>query len=318
VQPVEPGRTTVVLSRRSIVTGSTPETAAPSSRNLEDDALTRAVLASFEHAGSDRLKTILQRLVAHLHAFVREVQLTEEEWLRGIDFLTRTGHATSETRQELILLSDVLGVSMLMIGINNRRPAAATQSTVIGPFYVHGSPRFKLGDDLAAGAPGEPCLVRGSVRSLAGEPVAGARIEVWQADEQGLYDVQYQGLERARGRGHLFSDADGRFWFWTVKPTAYPIPQDGPVGELLAASNRSPMRPAHVHFMVEAPGFQRLVTHVFAEGDPYLDSDAVFGVKSSLITSFERNPPGTAPDGTVMAAPYHTAGCDLVLAPDQG
>jgi hydroxyquinol 1,2-dioxygenase len=279
------------------------------------DDLTSAVLASFDRCTSPRLRTIMRSLVEHLHAFVREVELTEEEWFRGIDFLTRTGHVTTDRRQEFILLSDVLGVSMLMIGINNRRPAAATQSTVFGPFYVPGSPRFELGDDLAAGAPGEPCLLQGRVRSLAGEPVAGARIEVWQADEAGLYDVQYAGLEQARGRGQLRSDADGRFWFWTVRPQAYPIPEDGPVGELLAAANRSPMRPAHVHFMVTADGFQTLITHVFADGDPYLDDDAVFGVKRSLVTSFERHEPGTAPDGKVMAAPFFTATYDLVLAP---
>ena len=291
------------------------DTAAPAGRNLTDEALTRAVLASFDHAGSERLKTILQRLVAHLHAFVQEVQLTEEEWQRGIDFLTRVGHTTTATRQEFILLSDVLGISMLVIGLNQRRPPAATPSTVVGPFYLPGSPRFELGDDLAAGAPGEPCLVGGQVRSLTGDPVPAARIEVWQADEQGLYDVQRPGLERPQGRGQLVAGPDGRFWFWTVQPTAYPIPDDGPVGELLAAANRSPMRPAHVHFMVTAPGFQRLVTHVFVAGDPYLDSDAVFGVKSELVCTFERHQPGTAPDGTVMDRPYSSATYDLVLTP---
>jgi hydroxyquinol 1,2-dioxygenase len=296
------------------VTEQQPPEAA--TRDLEDDELTRAVLATFGTAADDRFRTVVQSLVRHVHAFVREVGLTEEEWVRGIDFLTRTGHATTGTRQEFILLSDVLGVSMLVIGINHRRPAGATPSTVLGPFFVPGSPRFEPGDDISAGAPGQPCLLRGRVVSLAGEPVPGARIEVWQADDDGRYDVQYDDLDGARARGHLFSDPDGRFWFWTVTPKPYPIPDDGPVGELLAAAGRSPMRPAHVHFMVEAPGFHTLTTHVFVDGDPYLDTDAVFGVKGSLVTAFERHPPGTAPDGRVMEVPFATAAYDLVLVPD--
>jgi hydroxyquinol 1,2-dioxygenase len=294
-----------------------PEKTAAGSE-LDDRQLTQAVLASFEQSTSERLRTVLQSLVGHLHAFVREVELTEEEWARGIDFLTRTGHITSGERQEFILLSDVLGISMLTIGINNRRPAEATESTVFGPFFVEGSPRFDSGADLAVGAPGEPCLVQGRVRSLDGEPVASARIEVWQADDEGLYDVQYAELDHARLRGHLFSDGDGRFWFWTVKPTAYPIPTDGPVGELLAAAGRGVMRPAHVHFMVEAAGFQKLITHVFVAGDPHLDADAVFGVKRSLITAFQRHEPGTAPDGRALEVPFYTADYDLVLAPMDG
>jgi hydroxyquinol 1,2-dioxygenase len=285
---------------------------------LDDEQLTQAVLASFERSPGERLRTVVQSLVRHLHAFVREVELTEEEWASGIDFLTRTGQITTGKRQEFILLSDVLGVSMLTIGINHRQPAGATESTVFGPFFVEGSPRFELGADIANGAPGEPCLVQGQVRSVTGTPVASARIEVWQSDDEGLYDVQYADLDHARARGHLFSDGDGRFWFWTVKPTAYPIPTDGPVGELLAAAGRGVMRPAHVHFMVEAAGFQKLTTHVFVAGDPHLDADAVFGVKRSLVTEFERHEPGTAPDGTVLDVPFHTATYDLVLAPADG
>jgi hydroxyquinol 1,2-dioxygenase len=290
------------------------ETAQAVTHDLADDQLTQAVLASFEQSADDRFRTVIQSLVKHLHAFVREVELTEEEWSRGIDFLTRTGRITTDQRQEFILLSDVLGVSMLTIGVNNRRPAGATGSTVFGPFFVEGSPRFEPGDDIAAGAPGEPCLVQGHVLSLEGEPVAGARIEVWQADDEGLYDVQRAELDHPRARGHLWSDRGGRFWFWTVKPTAYPIPVDGPVGELLAAAGRGIMRPAHVHFMVEAAGFQKLITHVFVAGDPYLGTDAVFGVKRSLVAAFERHDPGTAPDGKVLDVPFYTAAYDLVLA----
>ncbi len=204
---------------------------------------------------------------------------------------------------------------MQVIGINHQRPAGATESTVFGPFFTANSLRFANGDDMANGAPGEPCYMHGSVRSLDGAPIPDARIEVWQADDLGRYDVQYDDLENARGRGHLFSDSDGRYAFWSLLPTAYPIPDDGPVGDLLTAAQRSPMRPAHVHFMITAPGYHSLVTHVFAEGDRYLDTDAVFGVKSSLIVPFERHEPGAAPDGREMDRPFSTMRYDFVLAP---
>ncbi len=285
-------------------------------RNLTDEDLTQAVLASFADARPERFQQIVQSLVRHLHAFVKDVELTEEEWFRGIDFLTRTGHITDEKRQEFILLSDVLGVSMLVIGLNNKKPAEATASTVFGPFFFEGSPVFANGDDIANGAPGEPCFMQGRVLSITGEPLANAPIEVWQADEEGFYDVQYKELSQARGRGHLYSDSEGRYYFWSVRPEAYPIPDDGPVGELMNAANRSPMRPAHVHFMIKLPGYKTLITHVFKEGDRYLDSDAVFGVKSSLITSFERHEPGIAPDGKHMDVPFYTMNYDFILAPD--
>jgi hydroxyquinol 1,2-dioxygenase len=288
-----------------------------STRNLADEDLTRAVLASFDDGRSERFQEIAQSLVRHLHAFASEVRLTEDEWARGIEFLTRTGHITDDKRQEFILLSDVLGLSMLVIGLNHRTPAGATPSTVFGPFFVEGAPRYANGEDVANGAPGEPCLMRGHVRSVAGAPVPEARIDVWQADEAGFYDVQQPELEQPRGRGHLYPEADGRFWFWTVKPAAYPIPADGPVGDLLAAAGRGPMRPAHVHFMVKAPGYAPLITHVFADGDPHLDSDAVFGVKSELITPVERHAPGTAPDGRELEVPFWTMTYDLVLAEEE-
>jgi hydroxyquinol 1,2-dioxygenase len=284
-------------------------------RDLSDEALTRAAVESFAGAGSERFRAIVQSLVAHLHDFVEEVQLTEEEWFAAIEFLTRTGHITTAKRQEFILLSDVLGVSMLVVGINSRKPPEATQATVLGPFFVEGSPRFANGDDLGRGAPGQPCFMQGHVLSVDGTPIANARIEVWQADEAGFYDVQYDTLEEPRGRGHLFSETDGGWWFWSVRPEAYPIPTDGPVGDLLAAANRSPMRPAHIHFKVTADGYEPLITHVFVAGDPYLDSDAVFGVKNELIAEFPLCEPGIAPDGTQRDAPYYTVSCNLVLAP---
>jgi hydroxyquinol 1,2-dioxygenase len=284
-------------------------------RNLSGDSLTEAALASFANCTSDRLTQIMASLVRHLHAFVGEVQLTEEEWASGIDFLTRVGHITTDQRQEFILLSDVLGVSMQVIGINHQRPAGATESTVFGPFFTANSPGYANGDDMANGAPGEPCYMHGSVRSLDGAPIPDARIEVWQADDLGHYDVQYDDLSGARGRGRLFSDGDGRYAFWSLLPTAYPIPDDGPVGDLLTAARRSPMRPAHVHFMITAPSYHTLVTHVFADGDRYLDTDAVFGVKSSLIVPFERHEAGIAPDGRQMDRPFSTMRYDFVLAP---
>jgi hydroxyquinol 1,2-dioxygenase len=283
-------------------------------RNLGDAALTQAVLASFDGAESERFKTVAQSLVRHLHAFVAETRLSEQEWATAIDFLTRTGHITDERRQEFILLSDVLGVSMLVIAINHHVGDGATESTVFGPFFVAGAPVAANGEDISGGAPGTPCLMSGNVRSVDGTPLAGAVIDVWQADEDGFYDVQYPELEAARGRAQLRACDDGSFSFWSVLPTAYPIPADGPVGELLAAAGRGPMRPAHVHFMVSAPGYKTLITHVFVAGDEHLDSDAVFGVKASLIAPFERQEAGVAPDGRALEQPYFTMHYDLVLA----
>jgi hydroxyquinol 1,2-dioxygenase len=229
---------------------------------------------------------VLNSLVRHLHAFIADVGLTEDEWVSAIEFLTETGRITDERRQEFILLSDVLGASMLVIALNHRVPSRATESTVIGPFFVEDAPRHENGDDLAKGAAGEPCVVTGRVVATNDEPIAGARIDVWQADDAGMYDVQYDDLPEARGRGHLFSGSDGRFWFRTVRPSSYPIPTDGPVGRLLRETGRSPMRPAHIHFRIAAEGYETLTTHVFAAGDPFLGTDAVFGVKESLVARF--------------------------------
>ncbi|MFI5711070.1 intradiol ring-cleavage dioxygenase [Kribbella sp. NPDC051620] len=281
--------------------------------DLAGDELTDAVVASFGGSQDERTKTVLSALVRHLHEFAREVELTEEEWFTGIDFLTRTGHKSTGTRQEFVLLSDVLGLSMLTVGLGNKKPEGATQSTVFGPFFVEGSPEIKLGDDLSNGAPGQPCLVTGRVLDLQGRPIANALVETWQADEDGFYDVQ-KNLDGPQNRGHLRTDADGNYSFWAVRPVAYPIPDDGPVGELLRAAGRGPMRPAHIHFMVTAPGFSRLITHVFAAGDEHLHDDAVFGVKDSLIAEFTEHPAGTAPDGRVLDQPYSTVQYDLVLA----
>jgi hydroxyquinol 1,2-dioxygenase len=313
---------------------SQSENRAGETRNLADERLTQEVLARFENSETPRFREIMQSLVRHLHAFVSEVEPTEEEWFEAIKFLTRTGQISSDNRQEFILLSDTLGVSMLVIGINHPAGGAtesgeavevvgdghrtgATEATVFGPFYVEGAPRYQNGDDIANGAPGEPCFIEGRVFSTSGEPIPNAHLEVWQADDEGLYDVQREGLSEAQGRGQLDADEHGRFRFWSVKPEPYPIPDDGPVGDMLKAANRSPMRPAHVHFMVSAPDHETVITHVFAAGDEYLDSDAVFGVKESLIADFVRHEPGTAPDGTEMDVPYYTMSYDFVLKPSE-
>lgn len=282
-------------------------------RNIDEDTITRAVIARHAQAPDARLRDVMTSLVQHLHAFAREVRLTEAEWFEGIRFLTETGHITDDRRQEFILLSDVLGLSTLVTALNNRKPAGCTEATVFGPFHVEGAPHYAHGDDVANGARGEPCFVRGHVRALDGTPVAGATIEVWQADADGFYDVQYAGDEGHRARGVLTSGDDGGFHFRSIVAEAYPIPHDGPVGRLLERLGRHPWRPAHLHFMISAPGYARLITHVFRDGDRYLDSDAVFGVRSSLIADWVRHEPGTAPDGTACDAPFHTLDFDFVL-----
>lgn len=281
-----------------------------------ESQLVERVVASFDATPDPRLKDLMEALTRHLHAFAREVRLTEEEWQRVIEFLTAAGHITDDRRQEFILLSDVLGASMQTITINNEAQANATEATVFGPFFVAGSPEIQLGGDIAAGAPGEPCWVEGRVTDTSGNPVPHALIEVWEADQDGLYDVQYDD-GRIAARGHLYSDADGRYRFWGITPTPYPIPHDGPVGRLLAAVGRSPMRAAHLHFRVQAEGFRTLVTHVFVHGDEFLDRDAVFGVRDSLVMDFEPQPAGTpTPDGRDLGdRAWSRVRFDIVLAP---
>ena len=281
-----------------------------------ESELVERVVASFDATPDPRLAELMQALTRHLHAFVREVRLTEEEWQRAIEFLTAAGHITDDRRQEFILLSDVLGVSMQTITVNNQAYQNATEATVFGPFFVAGSPEIGLGGDIAAGASGEPCWVEGTVTDTSGKPVPYALIEVWEADQHGFYDVQYDD-GRVAARGHLYSDAGGRYRFWAVAPTPYPIPHDGPVGRLLAAAGRSPMRASHLHFMVKAEGFRTLVTHIFVRGDEFLDRDAVFGVRDSLVLDFTPQPAGTpAPDGRDLGdRAWSRVRFDIVLAP---
>lgn len=281
-------------------------------RNIDAHNITAAVQARLEGCGNPRLKEVLSSLVQHLHDFVREVRLTEAEWMQGIEFLTATGHMCDDRRQEFILLSDTLGVSMLTVALNQARPAGATEATVFGPFHVDDAPRVDAGADIGDGAPGEPLFSEIEVVDLEGRAIAGAEVDVWQADEEGLYDVQRPELgDQRRARGVLHTDAVGRTHFRSIVPTAYPVPTDGPVGRMLVATGRHPWRPAHVHFRISAPGYRTLITHLFRDPDPYLDSDVVFGVRSSLIGRFEHHAAGPLAD-----VPYTTLKHRFVLAPE--
>jgi hydroxyquinol 1,2-dioxygenase len=291
----------------------------PDSQAAREEELTEHVVASFANAADPRLKLLMQSLTRHLHAFLREVRLTDDEWQQAIRFLTDVGHITDGQRQEFVLLSDVLGASMQTISINNETYANATEATVLGPFFLEGTPEIPLGGDIAARADGEPCWVEGTVSGPDGAPVPGARIEVWEADAAGFYDVQYAD-GRTAARGHLFADDRGRYKFWGLTPTPYPIPHDGPVGRLLAAVGRSPMRASHLHFKVSADGMRTVATHIFVRGDELLGHDAVFGVRQSLVRDFQQHTAGSpTPDGRDLGdAAWSSVSFDIVLAAGTG
>ena len=259
-----------------------------------------------------RLREIMAALITHIHAFVREIEPTEAEWAGAIDWLTRTGKMCTEKRQEFILFSDVLGVSMLVDAINHRLAGRATPTTVEGPFHVHGSPEFADGADMAKNAPGVPCFVAGVVRDLDGKPVEGATLDVWQTDGEGLYEAQ-RDVEGPWVRGIFRTQADGSFLIRTVAPVGYTIPMDGTVGELMQRTKISHYRPAHIHFVVEAPGYHRIVTHLFQRGDRYIDTDVVYGVKEPLIVDFKQIPGGKAPNGETLENPFYLVRYDFVL-----
>lgn len=285
-------------------------------QQTEEDLVQR-VLSSFGACTSPRLKQLMESLTTHLHDFIRDVRLTEEEWNYAIDFLTRVGHLTDDRRQEFVLLSDTLGASMQTIAVNNKAYEDATEATVFGPFFVDDAPLVELGGDIAFGAAGQPAWVEGTVTDTDGNPIPNARIEVWECDEDGFYDVQYTD-GRMAGRAHLFSDENGQYRFWGLTPVPYPIPHDGPVGQMLQAVGRSPVRAAHLHFMVTADDKRTLVTHIFIDGDPQLEiGDSVFGVKDSLIKTFHEQPAGTpTPDGRDLSERTWTrTRFDIVLAP---
>ncbi|MDX1465157.1 MAG: intradiol ring-cleavage dioxygenase [Halomonas sp.] len=282
-------------------------------RNLNADNITDAVIEEFSGCQDERLKTILNSLVTHLHAFLREVEPTEQEWTQAIDFLTRTGQMCDDQRQEFILLSDTLGVTMLVDAINHQTSdPMVSESTVLGPFYVADPPEAAQGESIDWNVEGEPLYVEGRVHDERGEPLANVVVDVWQSDSEGFYDVQKE-LDSASLRARFTTDDQGRYAFWTVTPAPYPIPTDGPVGKMLEVTGRHPYRPAHVHFMLMADGCETLVTQVFAEDDPYLDSDAVFGVKDSLVRDYRLMSPGEAPDGRAMSSPYRYLKYDFGL-----
>ena len=260
---------------------------AAAEQAAREQALVDEVVASFAGAQSPRLRELMQALARHVHALVRETRLTEEEWAAAIEFLTAVGHITDDKRQEFILLSDVLGLSMQTITVNNEAVGDATEATVFGPFFVEGAPRIELGGDLAFGAKGRPCWVEGMVTDIDGRPLPGARIEVWEADENGFYDVQDPAREGMNLRGLFTSDGQGRYEVHTVRPIDYTIPDDGPVGKMLQAASRHPWRPAHIHVIASAPGYKSVTTHCFDAKSAYLDSDAVFGVRPSLIVDMD-------------------------------
>jgi hydroxyquinol 1,2-dioxygenase len=283
-------------------------------RNFDENNITAAVIERLAESKSPRVRTISESLVRHLHDFVREVEPTQEEWSDAIAFLTRAGQMCTDTRQEFILLSDALGVSMLVDAINHRLPQRATETTVLGPFYVENPPEYNLGD-LIDRRSGPAFFCEGSVKDVDGNPIADAIVDTWHSDSEGFYDVQTEdGLKNLTGRARLRTDAQGRFWFRSILPKFYPIPHDGPVGKMLEAQGRHPYRPAHVHFIVSAPKCETLITHVFLDGDPYLDSDVVFGVKDSLIKKVVQHEGGKTPDGHEVDACTALLHYDFALA----
>jgi hydroxyquinol 1,2-dioxygenase len=283
-------------------------------QNLTDIAIDR-----WSNIPDPRLRKVMTAAVKHLHAFVREIEPTPEEWYTAIDFLTRTGQLCSGKRQEFILMSDVLGVSMLVDAVNHRLDNGATPTTVEGPFHIPHAPEITNGGNMAEGAPGIPCFISGTVRDLEGRPVAGALLDLWQTDGEGLYEVQRDMADAKRDvneawmRGIFHTQADGSYLIRTVAPIGYTIPMDGTIGELMNRTKISHMRPAHIHFCIEAPGYHRVVTHLFQRGDQYIETDVVYGVKEPLIVDFNKKPPGKAPTGEALKEPFYEVHYDFVL-----
>ena len=281
---------------------------------VTEDNITELAKQRWGTAHDDRTRELLTGLVQHLHDFAREVRLTEPEWMAAIQWLKRTGQISDEKREEFILASDVLGLSMLVVQMNHRFDPAATPATVLGPFHIDGSPELGYAADMSEGLPGVPLYISGTVRGLDGTPVGGAVLDVWQADDDGAYEAQLP-VEEARLRAKYSTREDGTYCLRTIAPTGYSIPMDGPVGELIGQTDISHFRPAHVHFLLNVPGFRPLITHLFQEGAEYLDSDVVFGTKEELVVGYEHHEPGPTPDGGTSEVPWVSATYDFVLQP---
>lgn len=281
---------------------------------VTEDNITELAAGRWSTARDPRLAEIMSALVRHLHDFAREVRLTEAEWMTAIQWLKATGRISDDKREEFILASDVLGLSMLVVQMNHRLDPAATPATVLGPFHIEGSPELDFGGDMSDGVPGTPLYIAGTVRDLDGLPVPGAVLDVWQADPDGAYEAQLD-VDEARLRAKYTAREDGSYCIRTVAPRGYTIPMDGPVGDLIGRTEISHFRPAHVHFLLDVPGYAPLITHLFQEGAEYLDSDVVFGTKAELVVAFEEREPGPTPDGGKSAEPWLEARYDFVLQP---
>ena len=282
-------------------------------REFDEKSITAAVVGRLAESDDPRFKRVMTSLITHLHDFVREVRLTEPEWLTAIQFLTDVGRTCTDKRQEFILLSDTLGVSVLVITLNHPADKGSAESTVLGPFYWEGAPDLARGSNLAEGVKGEPAFYSGRVLSEDGRPIENALLDIWSGNGEGNYDMQIPEETGMKARGRIRTDAEGRYWFRSIRPTFYPVPTDGPVGRMLRKMGRHPFRPGHIHMIVSAPGHLAVTTHLFVAGSEYLDSDAVFGMKESLVAQFERHPPGTGPDGKPVKTPFYTVNYDFRL-----
>jgi hydroxyquinol 1,2-dioxygenase len=284
-------------------------------REFDEQSITQAVIERLAECREPRFKEVMTSLVTHLHDFVREVNLTEPEWMTAIQFLTQVGRTCTDKRQEFILLSDTLGVSVLVITLNHPADEGNVESTVMGPFYWENAPDLPLGSNLSAGVKGEPTFYSGRVLSVDGKPLENALLDIWSGDGEGNYDMQIPGESGMKARGRIRTDAQGRYRFRSIKPTFYPVPTDGPVGMMLRKMGRHPYRPGHIHMIVSAAGHAPVTTHLFVADSQYLDSDAVFGMKESLVAQFERHPAGAGPDGEQMPTPFYTVNYDFRLRP---
>ena len=280
------------------------------------ETITQQAVARWNTTHDPRLRELITKLIPHVHAYAREVGLTHEEWIKGLNFLAKVGQWTTDARGENILLSDVMGLSMLTVMLNDKLPKGATPHTVLGPFYVDDSPELEPGGNMADGVEGEPCFISGQVRNLKGEPIGNATLDMWQADDEGIYEVQLSEKSGPYLRGIYHSGPDGRYLVKTIAPLGYAIPMDGPVGELVKKTDISYFRPAHIHFIMTAPGYQKIITHLFKRGTEYLENDVVYGVKQELIADFHRHEPGVAPTGEKVDTPFWTIEYDFVLAPE--